>query len=78
LGVLLNAKESGMPKLVVREDRCKSCGICVEFCPEKCLKIGQQLNAQGYRPVGLADPDACKACAICAKMCPDVVIEVWK
>ena len=67
-----------MPKLVIREDRCKSCGICVEFCPVGCLEITQQLNAQGYRPVGLKDAEACKGCAICARMCPDVVIEVWK
>jgi 2-oxoglutarate ferredoxin oxidoreductase subunit delta len=67
-----------MPKLAIREDRCKSCGICVEFCPEGCLELTQQLNAQGYRPVGLKDEEACKGCAICARMCPDVVIEVWK
>jgi 2-oxoglutarate ferredoxin oxidoreductase subunit delta len=67
-----------MPKLVILEDRCKSCSICVEFCPEKCLEISQRLNPQGYRPVELKDPEACVGCAICARMCPDVVIEVWK
>ncbi|MBI5014645.1 MAG: 4Fe-4S binding protein [Deltaproteobacteria bacterium] len=67
-----------MPKLVIREDRCKSCGICVENCPRGCLEILQQLNAQGYRPVGLKDAEECTGCAICARMCPDVVIEVWK
>jgi 2-oxoglutarate ferredoxin oxidoreductase subunit delta len=67
-----------MGKLVIREERCKSCGICVEACPQGCLEISQRLNAQGYRAVGLKDSDACKACAICANMCPDVVIEVWK
>ncbi|HSH70646.1 MAG TPA: 4Fe-4S binding protein [Deferrisomatales bacterium] len=67
-----------MPKLVIREDRCKSCGICVEFCPEHCLEIGDQLNTLGYRPVVLKDEEACKSCGICARMCPDVVLEVWK
>ncbi len=67
-----------MAHLVIREERCKSCGICVEFCPRECLEITDRLNPQGYRPVGLKDPEACTACAICARMCPDVVIEVWK
>jgi 2-oxoglutarate ferredoxin oxidoreductase subunit delta len=67
-----------MPKLVIREDRCKSCEICVENCPRGCLEIAQRLNAQGYRPVELKDCEECTGCAICARMCPDVVIEVWK
>ena len=67
-----------MAHLVIREERCKSCGICVEFCPRDCLDIADRLNPQGYRPVELKDPEACTACAICARMCPDVVIEVWK
>ncbi|RMG97512.1 MAG: ferredoxin family protein [Candidatus Dadabacteria bacterium] len=67
-----------MPKLVIREERCKSCGICVEYCPRECLEITDRLNPQGYQPVGLKDPEACTGCAICARMCPDVVIEVWK
>lgn len=67
-----------MPKLVIREERCKSCGICVEFCPRECLEITDRLNPQGYQPVGLKDPEDCTGCAICARMCPDVVIEVWK
>lgn len=67
-----------MPKLVIREDRCKSCGICVVNCPKECLEITGRLNTQGYRSAGLKDPEACVGCAICARMCPDVVIEVWK
>ena len=67
-----------MPKLVIREDRCKSCSICVVNCPKECLEITGRFNAQGYQVVGLKDPEACVGCAICARMCPDVVIEVWK
>ena len=67
-----------MVKLVIREERCKSCGICVDACPRGCLEITDRLNPQGYRPAGLKDPEACTGCAICARLCPDVVIEVWK
>lgn len=67
-----------MPKLEFREDRCKSCGLCVAYCPKECLEITGRLNPQGYRPVGLKEGAECTGCAICARMCPDVVIEVWK
>jgi len=67
-----------MPKLEIRQDRCKSCSLCVEYCPKECLEISPGLNAQGYRPVGLKVDAECTGCAICARMCPDVVIEVWK
>lgn len=67
-----------MPKLTIREERCKACGICVEYCPQHCLALTERFNPQGYHPVGLAKPDDCTGCAICARMCPDVVIEVKK
>ncbi len=67
-----------MPKLEMREDRCKSCSLCVEYCPKDCLEIAEGLNAQGYRPARLKADAECTGCAICARMCPDVVIEVWK
>lgn len=67
-----------MPQLKIREDRCKSCGICIQYCPEGCLKLTDRFNAQGYHPVGWSEPTKCTGCAICARMCPDVVIEVRK
>ena len=67
-----------MEKLKIREERCKSCGICIDFCPRGCLKLSDRFNAQGYHPVECIKPDECNSCAICARMCPDVVIEVKK
>ncbi|TAL16596.1 ferredoxin family protein [bacterium] len=67
-----------MPKVTIREDRCKSCGLCIEFCPKNCLAFTDRFNAQGYRPVSWVNEEECTACAICARMCPDVVIEVKK
>ncbi|HEY6009471.1 MAG TPA: 4Fe-4S binding protein [Geobacteraceae bacterium] len=67
-----------MPKLEIREDRCKACGLCVEFCPQGCLAPTDRFNAQGYHPVTCVKPEECTGCAICARMCPDVVITVKK
>ncbi len=67
-----------MPRLTIHEDRCKACGLCVEFCPKDCLALSDKFNPQGYHPVELVNPDECTGCAICAKMCPDVVFKVEK
>jgi len=34
----------------IDEDRCKGCGLCVEFCPFGHLRIDEQLNVAGYHP----------------------------
>jgi 2-oxoglutarate ferredoxin oxidoreductase subunit delta len=65
-------------KLIIHKERCKSCQICVLYCPKKALSIGEKLNKIGYRYVILSKEDACTACGICAEMCPEVVIEVWR
>lgn len=49
---------------------CKKCGICVSFCPKKCLAVGDR----GYPE--LADAEACSRCRLCEMMCPDFAITV--
>jgi len=59
-------------------DKCKGCGLCIHYCPQKIPGIDVELvNALGYHPVGLLKPDECVACATCAIMCPDGVINVY-
>lgn len=61
------------------EDKCQGCGLCVEACPRKILKIDKtKVNKRGHSPVIIIDEDRCTGCALCAVMCPDVVIEVTK
>ncbi|MGB9779395.1 indolepyruvate ferredoxin oxidoreductase subunit alpha [Caldanaerobacter sp.] len=54
-------------KLVIIEDWCKGCGICVEFCPVKVLTIKDG-------KVKLIDEDKCIKCGICELRCPDFAI----
>jgi len=55
-------------------DRCKGCGLCVEFCPESVLHLDEKhLNVKGYHPVYVSDLSHCKGCCNCAQMCPDTV-----
>lgn len=60
------------------EIRCKSCGICVHFCPKKCLEITKKINVKGHRVAGVVRPDDCISCGICYTVCPDAAITVYK
>lgn len=62
----------------IDEIRCKSCGICVEYCPQKCLKISDIISEKGYHIAGIEDQDCCISCGICHTVCPDVAITVYK
>lgn len=68
-----------MPKgrVSVREDFCKSCGLCVAACPAKVLRISEKINPKGHRPVEQFK-EGCTGCALCARVCPDVVLTVYR
>ena len=68
-----------MPKgrVEVREEYCKSCGLCVAACPKKVLRISEKINPRGHRPAEQFQ-DGCIACGICARTCPDVVLTVYR
>ena len=61
-----------------KEDLCKGCGLCIEFCPKKCLGFAEHFNAKGYKPAEMKKQEDCIGCAFCFRMCPDVAIEVSK
>ncbi|HOO97170.1 MAG TPA: 4Fe-4S binding protein [Caldisericia bacterium] len=65
-------------KIEVNDERCKACGLCVEVCPKKILKLSNKINSKGYHPVECTDMDSCIACTSCALICPDVAITVFK
>ena len=67
-----------MAKLTFRTDYCKGCGLCVNVCPRKILRLSSSFNKKGYNAVECENMDNCIGCAMCATMCPDVVIRVEK
>ncbi|HOO56977.1 MAG TPA: 4Fe-4S binding protein [bacterium] len=69
-----------MAYIKINKDKCKSCGVCVDVCPQNLIAVMEdELNVLGYRPVGFVGEDgSCKGCKLCAEMCPDICIEVYK
>jgi len=60
-------------KVTIQPEKCKGCGICANFCPEKILVLGDDLNSYGYPAVRMIDPKGCTHCLRCSLVCPDVV-----
>ena len=58
------------------EERCKGCGFCVEFCPQRVLIMSTRTNSKGYHPPELQDHSQCVDCGLCALLCPDFAIYV--
>lgn len=51
---------------------CKGCNICVDLCPKKTLRLGNDIK------VYQANPDDCILCGLCEQRCPDLAIFVLK
>lgn len=68
-----------MANVIINEEKCKGCGLCVRACPKKIVAISKtKLNSKGYHPAEVTDMASCVACASCARTCPDAVITVEK
>ena len=65
-----------MNQVIVDEQRCKGCGLCVHFCPKQVLALSDRINEKGYMPAEVKSPENCIGCGICATMCPDCVLTV--
>jgi len=67
-----------MFKLVINEERCKGCRLCVEECPGKNLRLSETFNKRGHHYIEILDEKECSGCQRCALICPDIVIEIYR
>jgi len=66
-----------MPKIKINKDRCKGCYLCVVNCPQGLIKISNEMNVKGVKPV-IFSGGKCTGCGMCAVICPDCGIIVYK
>ena len=57
-------------RLELNSDECKGCALCVGACPPKALRMTEQVNRYGYRPV-MYEGHGCTGCGICFVVCPE-------
>lgn len=65
-----------MPRVFIEKDRCKGCGLCVQYCPQQVLEMSREINLKGYFYARPVRPHQCIGCRYCAITCPDVAIEI--
>jgi len=63
-------------EILVNEEYCKGCGICVHFCPGEALELSEEFNEKGRNMPFPADMERCTGCRMCELYCPDLAIAV--
>ncbi len=63
-----------MTKITVDVELCKGCGICIELCPQKALKMKTEMDARGFHTPEAIHEDSCTSCGLCEMYCPDFAI----
>lgn len=59
-------------EIIVKQERCKGCSICVVFCPKDVLALDTLGKVQ------VVKPEECIGCGSCELRCPDYAIYVEK
>lgn len=64
--------------VVVENEACKGCNLCVAACPQDVLQLNKNVNSKGYHYSYMANPEECTGCTNCAMVCPDSCITVYR
>ena len=67
-----------MSRVVIEQEKCKGCGLCIPVCPKEILQLSEKINKKGYTYVECTDDDLCISCKACVLMCPDLVFTLNK
>lgn len=58
--------------VIVKQQWCKGCNLCVNTCPKGVLDLDHLTKIQ------IIKPEACTGCGLCESTCPDFAIRVKK
>lgn len=74
----LGKREQHSVKLVVKADKCVSCGGCAQVCPVGAASIPERASG-GPAPKASIDPALCIGCGECLSFCPPKAIRMdWE
>lgn len=65
-----------MNRIVLDNDFCKGCQLCIAVCPQQVLGLSTTRNAKGYLVPFAERADDCSGCLQCEMTCPDLAITV--
>lgn len=65
-------------QVLINEERCKACGLCITACPQGVLRLSKTINSRGYHPVEAYQPEKCTGCTLCGVICPDLVLTIQR
>jgi NAD-dependent dihydropyrimidine dehydrogenase PreA subunit len=58
------------PTVIIHEELCKACGLCIIHCPKEVLEASERINELGY-PTTVVAREGCIGCANCYLICPE-------
>jgi len=61
-------------EIIIDENYCKGCDICIEVCPKDVYKKSDKLNKKGIYPPNPVNKNECTSCQLCILQCPDQAI----
>ena len=62
--------------ILVNEDLCKGCHLCLFMCYKKVYAISSEANKKGVLLPYVKFEDRCTSCGVCELICPDQAITV--
>ena len=64
-----------MSYIKIDKNKCKSCYLCMDVCPQKVIKKSNEIGKTGEYIVEFNESNSkCIGCAQCAMVCPDIAI----